>query len=952
MGIADLYKRYFMKTIVTIIAFFSCCFFGFSQITKKPLDHSVYDNWKTVTNEIISDDGKWVSYEINPQKGDGWLYLWNSTTNKLDSFPRGCKAIISPLSDFIIYRIKTPESVTRKAKKDKKKKEVLPKDSLAVYFMKKDTILKYERIKSFSVPKENPVWLAIYLEKEVKKAKKDTTSVSDTIKKKEKKSETKAKKPKEKKEPGTRLILLNTASLDTVSFPRITEYAIAKKGQIFSFIQTNKDTIDTAQVYIFNTRKKEKISIYNSPGIVKNICCSETGDAVTFLSTKDTCENKTFALNLWTENSKKTDVICDTNSFNIPKGWTPSEFATQWFSSDGTKLYFGTAKRPVNMPKDTLLDEEKYSLDIWNWNDGQLQSVQLKDLEKDKKKNFTAVFQVEKHNIVQLADTVFDQVSLPFKGNGKYVLASSNIDYEKSESWDFPSYHDYSITNLETGQRTEIVKKIKHNVFLSPSEKYLFWFDYKDSAWYVQQVNSEKSICLTHGLNIPFYNEFENQPTPPAAWGSAGWTNNDESFLAYDRYDIWKFDPTGKVSPIKITQGRNNKISYRFQKTDPEKNYIDKNEPLLFHTFNEINKGEGYCYFNLKKNSIEVMIDKLANVAFSVKAKNSKALLWTENTYNIYPNIHYSTENFKNPNVISNANPQQNQYLWGSVELVKWKAFDGKELEGLLYKPENFNPTKKYPMISYFYERNSDELFRHTTPRPSRSVINFAYYTSNGYLIFVPDVKYGIGHPGKDAYNCIISGIQEICKNSWVDLKHLGLQGQSWGGYQIAYLVTKTDSMFAAAMAGAPVSNMTSAYGGIRWESGQSRMSQYEDGQSRIGATLWDSLSLYIENSPLFAAPNVKTPLLIMSNDGDGAVPWYQGIEYFTALRRLGKPVWMLNYNGDEHNLSKRPNMVDLTIRMQQFFDHFLKNAKAPEWLEKGVPAIKKGIEKGYKLTN
>ena len=952
MGIVDLYKNFFMRTIFTVIIIFSCSIIGFSQIIKNPLDHSVYDSWKAVTNEIISDDGKWVSYEINPQKGDGWLYLWNATTNKLDSFPRGFKAVLSPLSDFIIYRIKTPEAIIRKAKKDKKKKEDMPKDSLGIYFIQKDTVLKYERIKSFSVPKENPMWLAVYLEKEIRKAKKDTASVNDTLKKNEKKTETKTKKPKEKKEPGTRLILLNTANLDTLSFPRITEYAIAKKGQIISFVQTNKDTVDTAKVFVFNTQKKQDFLIYNSPGIVKNISCSEIGDAVAFLATKDTCENKTFALHLWTEKTKKSDVICDTNSVNIPKGWTPSEFATQWFSSDGTKLYFGTAKRPVNLPKDTLLDDERYSVDIWNWNDGQLQSVQLKDLEKDKKKNFTAVFQLENHNIIQLADTVFDQVSLPFKGNGNYVLASSNTDYEKSESWDFPSYHDYSIINLETGQRKEIVKKIKYNVFLSPYEKYLYWFDYKDSAWYVKPVNSDKSFCLTKELKVPFYNEFENQPTPPAAWGNAGWTNNDEFFLVFDRYDIWRFDPTGKNIPVKLTNGRDNKMSYRYQKVDPEKNYIDKNEPLFLHAFNEVNKGEGYCYLNLKKNIIQPLIDKQANVSYSVKAKNSRALLWTENTYNIYPDIHYSKENFKNPIVISNANPQQNQYLWGSAELVKWKAYDGKELEGLLYKPENFDPSKKYPMISYFYERNSNELYRHTTPRPSRSVINFTYYTSNGYLIFVPDVKYGIGHPGKDAYNCIISGIKEICKNSWVDSKHIGLQGQSWGGYQIAYLVTKTDSMFAAAMAGAPVSNMTSAYGGIRWESGQSRMSQYEDGQSRIGVTLWDSLGLYIENSPLFAAPNVKTPLLIMSNDGDGAVPWHQGIEYFTALRRLGKPVWLLNYNGDEHNLSKRPNMVDLTIRMQQFFDHFLKNAPAPNWIEKGVPALKKGVEKGYKLTN
>lgn len=941
-----------MKTIFTVILLIIISVSCFSQgSNKKPLDHSVYDDWKSITNEIISDDGKWVSYEINPQKGDGWLYLWNATTNKLDSFSRGYKAVLSPSSEFLIYRIKTPEAITRKAKKDKKKKEDMPKDSVAIYFMQKDTVLKFGRIKSFIVPKENPMWLTIHLEKEFKKAKKDSVLTIDTLKKSNKKTDAKAKKPKEKKEPGTRLILLNISNLDTVSYPRITEFSVSKKGQLISFIQTNKDTLDSAQIWVFNTRKKEAFSVFKSSGIAKNLSCNENGDAVAFLNSKDTTENKTFALNLWLSSTKKCSVICDTNTVNIPNGWTPSEFSTPWFSSDGTKLYFGTALRPVNIPKDTLLEEEKYNLDIWNWNDTQIQPQQLKDLDKEKKKTYTAVFHLKTNNIIQLADTFFESINTPFKGNGKFALASSNILYEKSSMWDYPVFRDYSYIEIETGKKIVLAKKIKYNISISPCDKYFTWFDFGDSAWYIKPVGSEKSLCLTCGIKVPFYDELDDTPNSPDPYGSAGWTNNDEFFLVYDRYDIWRFDPLGKSLPVTITNGRKNRIRYKHQKTDPDKNFIDKKEDVLLHSYNEENRNEGYCYYNFKTNKIEDLITKPANIEYCIKAKNANSLLWTESTFNIYPDIHFSKDKFINPSVISNANPQQKQYLWGSAELVKWKSFDGKELEGLLYKPENFDPSKKYPMISYFYERHSTELFKHVSPRPSRSVINFTYYTSNGYLIFVPDVKYGTGHPAKDAYNCIISGIKELCKNSWVDSKHLALQGQSWGGYQIAHLVTVTDSLFAAAMAGAPVSNMTSAYGGIRWESGQSRMFQYEKGQSRIGATLWDSLSLYIENSPLFGAPNVKTPLLIMSNDGDGAVPWYQGIEYYSALRRLDKPVWLLNYNGDEHNLGKRPNMVDLTIRMQQFFDHYLKDSPAPEWMVKGIPAIKKGVETGYKLT-
>jgi dipeptidyl aminopeptidase/acylaminoacyl peptidase len=243
---------------------------------------------------------------------------------------------------------------------------------------------------------------------------------------------------------------------------------------------------------------------------------------------------------------------------------------------------------------------------------------------------------------------------------------------------------------------------------------------------------------------------------------------------------------------------------------------------------------------------------------------------------------------------LSNINPQQKDYNWGTAELVHWTTPHKHPGTGILYKPENFDPKKKYPMIAYFYEKVSETLNNYQAPAPTPSRLPISFFVSNGYLVFTPDISYETGHPGKSAVEYVNSGVEALKKNSWVDGKHLGIQGQSWGGYQVAYLITATN-MYAAAWAGAPVVNMTSAYGGIRWESGNNRQSQYEHGQSRIGSSLWQRPDLYMENSPLFHLPNVHTPVAIMSNDADGAVPYYQGIEMFTALRRLNKPVWLLN---------------------------------------------------------
>jgi len=266
--------------------------------------------------------------------------------------------------------------------------------------------------------------------------------------------------------------------------------------------------------------------------------------------------------------------------------------------------------------------------------------------------------------------------------------------------------------------------------------------------------------------------------------------------------------------------------------------------------------------------------------------------------------------------------------------------------QGIVYKPENFDPKKKYPMIAYFYETLSDGLYSYTAPAPTPSRLNIPFFVSRGYVVLAPDIHYRKGEPGQSAYDYIVSGARHLVKLGYVDSTKMGLQGQSWGGYQTVQLITMT-KLFAAAWAGAPVANMTSAYGGIRWESGLNRQFQYEKTQSRIGATLWERQDLYLKNSPLFHLPKNKTPLVVMHNDADGAVPWYQGIELFTAMRRLGQPVWLLQYNNEAHNLVERRNRKDIQIREQQFFDWFLKGEKPAKWLTEGVPATMKGRDYG-----
>ncbi|PLX10212.1 MAG: hypothetical protein C0594_05175 [Marinilabiliales bacterium] len=621
-----------------------------------------------------------------------------------------------------------------------------------------------------------------------------------------------------------------------------------------------------------------------------------------------------------------------------------------WFSENNEKLYFGTCPKKEIPEEDSLLEEEKYKVNIWHYDDPKIQPQQLKELKEEKKRTYTAVYHLESEKVFQIEDTIITDTKIPNKGNSNMALGFDVLKYYKENTWNFPPSRDAYIINLVTGEKKLFLENLKDAINISPGGRYVLWFNAKEDTWYSKNTQTLDTVNLTEKLNVHFYNEDDDTPSDPNPYGLAGWLPEDSCIWIYDRYDIWQFYPDNNEKPINITKGLGRKDStiFRYIKTDRDNPYIDTKDVLL-SGFNKQNKDDGFA--RLANDSVVWLVKGPFMFSRPKKAKKAEKYIYTKQNYNTYPDLLFTDSTFAQSIQISNANPQMEKYLWGSVEKTEWENANGKKISGLIYKPENFNPDKKYPMIVYFYEKYSDRIHRHYTPRPSASVINFPLYVSNDYIVFIPDIYYTTGQPGQDAYDCIISGTNHMLEKGYVNKNKIGIQGQSWGGYQVAYLVTRTD-IYAAAEAGAPVSNMTSAYGGIRWGSGLSRMFQYEKGQSRLGVTLWENPDLYLKNSPVFYADKITTPLLIMHNDHDGAVPWYQGIELYMALRRLDKKVWMLSYENEEHNLMKRPNRVDLSIRMMQFFDHYLKDQSTPEWMESGRPAIEKENNDAYKLIN
>lgn len=903
---------------------------------KKPLDHSVYDSWKSLSSISVSDDGKYGATLVNEQEGDSYLLIRELQSKRELMIPRAYKYSITPDQKQIVAQIKASYADTRQAKIKKVGDEKMPKDSLLIINLADFNKTMIPNVKDYKLGEDFSNYLAY--------------RVDDTLKIKDK------KEPK----PYT-LVLRNLLSGSEDSTKSVIDYQYSKNGIALAAnilpTKSKEDSLAKAKVVMFSfeqlpTSHSTKKIISEGKTSYKQLSISDSGKHIAFLATADSLkkEIKEYGLYHFDNTADSAFLVVSQQTSAMPKNWTVSENYKPIFSKNEKRLLLGTAE--ILQPKDTIVpDFERAQLDVWHWSTPETPPQELANLNKKKTQSYLAYVDLTSNKFHQLGTEEIPYVTISDENNGRYALGISNFPYVLKTQWDVlaRTAKDVWVFDLEEGTSRKIKTSLNGVHNFSPKGNYLTWYDMEDRQYYAYDLSTNKEICMTEGLDINFWDEKHDTPSIPGPYGVAAWMQDDASILVYDAYDIWKLDPSGVSKPENLTkgEGRKNKITLRYIKTDKESQFIKNKEDILLSAFNNVSKENGF--YQISKNKIGSLVMDKFRFYSPTKAKNKNVYLYSKGNFNTSIDLYATLNNWKQESKLSDINPQQREYNWGTAELVSWTTFDNKETQGVVYKPEDFDPAKKYPVMIYFYEQLSDGLYNAAAPIPSRSIINIPFYCSRGYIVFTPDIQYTDGHPGESAYNSIVSGAEMLAKNSWVDKDNMAIQGQSWGGYQVAYLVTRTN-MFKAAGSGAPVSNMFSAYGGIRWGTGNSRQYQYEQGQSRIGATIWEAPELYVENSPIFKANKVETPLLIMHNDQDEAVPWYQGIEYFMALRRLQKPVWMLQYNNEAHNLKERRNMNDLTIRLQQFFDHYLKGDPMPVWMKDGVKAIDKGQKYGLEL--
>lgn len=918
-------KRFHLLLAIVISLVYPTMLSAQKNVQKTPRPMTIEDvcNFRRISWKQISGDGKWIAVTTEASRGDGdrngrvpdfsadaKLTLYNPFTGKvvLEASPVESPTF-SANSQHLVYVTRSPEDVAReillRKQNQPKSKVEMPMKSLHIATLGKSSpvISDIDSLRSFKIADKADIIA-------YQTGEKDSTLHYSR--------------------------LSEVADSSLVShFGGVSEYKLSRQGVVCF--------VDTLGIAVYHQGLSAPLRVLQSKGTFKAITFSRDGRQLAFLYKNPTSGAKDdMTLYHFDVSSPHTNRVA-----NRVGEWIIPEHSTLVFSDNGEYLFFGTA--PKATPKDTLtLKRDRANVQVWSWDESEQYTVQTVNLPAERKRTYTAVYDLSQRTVHQVADEACPNILFSPARDAQHVLLSADKAYSRSSMWEGRTRSDYYAHNLKTGQRKLIAEGDYTNYMLSPTGKFAIGYAETDSVWRAICMATGERFDLTQKHSFIAWDEEDDHPNYPEAYGAAGFTAEDNEIILYDRYDIYAcpIAPDAKLRRL-TADGRSHKRQYRLVRLEPSDTLrhgcpIDLGKRQILRAFDENSKGYAYysAGFGLTPVAPRILMGGDFMLSTPIKAEQADRIIYTRERYDSYPELYTSTTALNNPLQITNEGKQQEQYIWGTAELIRWTSPMGKQLEGVIYKPAGFDPNKKYPLIVNFYERNANTLHAYHMPAPGRSTPDYHWYNSDGYIIFNPDVRYSDkGLPGEDCVDCVLSGMDAVEAMGFVDKAHIGGTGHSWGGYQMAYLATCTDR-FAAIESGAPVVNMFSAYGGIRWATGLARSFQYEHTQSRVGGSPWEVPERYTKNSPLFNLDKVNTPLLIMHNDMDGHVPWYQGIEFFVGLKRLNKPAWMLNYSGEPHWPVRMANRIDFQVRLKAFFDHYLKDKGAPNWMTEGRPAI------------
>lgn len=876
--------------------------------SKTTIDTSVLDKWEKVESPSISNDGNYAVYNIlNQPRGYHTLVILSTTDSWKKEFHLKKGGVIGLFSS------------------DNKNFIFQNEDTLCFVQLGKDSHKSIPHVSSFKYPQSGK-WLAYQLN--------NTKEIQ----------------------------LLNLSSGKQQYFSSIEDYLFDENGNAFLLKEDLSHTLRC-----INLSDGTVNTIWSSQSaIAENIILDNKGIQLAFLVT----ESKENSIWYYKYGTKKAEMIADDHSNGIDP--TLQINGINAFSKNGNWIFFKLA-RSIN---NSTIKKKTVMVDVWHYKDLYIQPEQAMQLESGKKE-FTAVINVPGQHVIQLEKDLNALRTMPEEVTGDHVVISEN-DMAREYWWDSSYQPACYLVSLKDGSK-KLLKSNNKNLFnfsFSPNDRYLVYYDAGQQAYFSMDMQNHNTINITNDTHSKISNDYINYNFHDAVATVAGWEENDASLLIYDNYDIWKLDPSGKNVPVNITNRYGIKNHIKLRLTDGPRGLFEptsfvykKNDTVLLTAFNDQTKYNGFYLqaLNNKGNPAKLTMgpytyfkvesQKPFYYSFDdgmkpIKATNKNIWIVKRQTASEAPN-YFITRDFKVYGRITNVQPQKN-YNWLTAELITWKQLDGTLAQGILYKPENFDPKKKYPVIFNFYRQLSHRLYEFPYPQLANANINIPLFVSQGYLVFTPDINYSDKTvPIKAVYNAVVSAADYLTKFPFINTRKMAIQGHSWGGAQINYLITHTP-IFAAACEFAGITDNISSYLTlVPFNGTQEYSSRYSQTEWQFGAlhTPWERKHEYLNSSTVLNADKVSTPLLIIHNKNDNQISWRQGLELYMALRRFKKKVWMLQYDNSGHTIYEE-DAIDYTTRLNQFLDYYLKDKLPPIWMTRGIPAGLKGIDNGLSLDN
>jgi dipeptidyl aminopeptidase/acylaminoacyl peptidase len=900
----------------------------------RPLDYRAYDGWADARDTTLAPDGSALAYVVTPEDADPTLVVRTLASGKQRTESRGGAPVFVDDGRFVLFTHLAARKEIDAAKNADKPASQQPKSGLGILDLHSNAAAQIvDKVKTYVFASDRGSTIAYLAEPSPSPSPFASPSASPSPKR---------KLADKSKAAASTLTIQDLAGTAQLSVANVSEVVETANGSFIAYATQSAGGTNDG-VHVYDVANGTTYDVLSGPGRYRNLAIARDGSSLAFLSDAATYDNDVPRFALYVANLRSAPIVAVKAA---DAGNSNGKIA---YSRDGHRIFFGTGPAPTPIPSDT---PQPVKVDIWAWNDSVLQSQQRHDAEQDRKHTNLAMYDVATRRFVQLASKTMPNVER--NENPSYALGLDDRAYRRAASWLGEDYADVYALDLFNGSR-RLLARHAPQAALSPGGRFALVWDQALQHWVTYSTSTGKRAVLGAHTNTRFALENDDHPEPPQPYGKGGWLSGDRGVLIYDRYDVWLADPqTGAAKNLTAGAGRRTHTVYSPVQPNPDADAFDPKSPILLSLIDEQTLASGYARVSATGGAPQTLLrtDEIVNgirQPFAggfhdlglapIAARHAPVYAFTRQTFR-YKELWTSDTSFGHLQRVSNLHPQQAQYRWGSERLVHYRAKDGTPLRAVMLLPDGLKRNAHAPMLVYFYETYSSYYHTYFAPAPGTSP-NLTRYVSNGYVVLLPDVRYRIGHPGQSAVNCLLPAVDAAIASGYVDPKRVGIAGHSWAAYQINYLITRTHR-FRAVEAGAAVDDMISAYGGIRLESGVVREGQYEHGQSRIGATPWDRPDLYVENSGLFHIKTITTPYLTVHNDGDTAVPQFQGIEFITAMRRLGKIAYMFSFDGEEHGIIKRENQKYWTVHLDEWFDYWLKGGKRPAWFN-GVPFLHRG---------